>query len=158
MEEDLRYFNAEILPLLEKLGDSAESDFKVWWNIWDILHHQGDVYDSSYFSVPKIFKFYEERNWLDYNLPALFATIENCRQDEKNPKLQEWLEKEYFQTLEDSIIYCSKKISGNWDRDLLVNFLMLICAVKKSQGLYHLIDIASSEEDEEFLIDLYENS
>jgi hypothetical protein len=151
-------FKEDILPLLEKLGESLETDSKVWWNIWDLLHHQGDVFGISYFSVPEIFKLYKEKNWLDANLPALLATIENCRQDEKNPKVPEWLEKEYFETLEKAIIYCANKNSENWDRELLANFLMLTCAVKKSQGLYYLIDLATDEENEKFIIELYENS
>lgn len=122
---------------------------------WDDLHHQGDVWISSYVAIPKIFEIYKEREWLDANLPALFAVIENCRIQEENPDLPLWLEEEYFQTLYKTVQYCAENFSKEWDRELLHSFLLLLCAVKQNQGLYELIDISSSEYDEQYLLKLY---
>ncbi len=159
MESKYDIFEKEIAPLLEKLKAKEIPDADIWWEIWDIVHHQGDVWISSYIAVPQIFKIYKEKNWLDYNLPGVLSVIENCRQKESNPRLPDWLEKEYFQTLHKTVQYCAEKISSDWDRDLLISFLMLICAVKQKQGLFELVEIAScSEYDEKFLLDLYNKS
>ena len=156
MEDEYKFFYEEIALLMERLEKSELNDSDLWWEIWDTLHHQGDVYISSYVAIPKIFEIYKEKNWLDYNLPGLFAVIENCRQQEKNPELPDWLKKGYFQTLNKTVQYCAENISKEWDRELLNSFLLLLCAVKQNQGLFELLDIASDDED--YLLELYYNS
>lgn len=159
MESQYDIFEKEIAPLLEKLNSKEFPDVEIWYEIWDTIHHQGDVLVSSYIAVPKIFEIYEKKRWLDYNLPGLFAVIENCRQQEKNPKLPNWLEKEYFQSLEKTVQYCAENISREWDRDMLISFLQLTCVIKQNQGIYQLLDVASSSKyDEEFLLELYNKS
>ena len=59
-EQDV--FDEEIAPLLKQLKMSETPDSDLWWEIWDTLHHQGDVYISSYIAVPKIFEIYTEKN------------------------------------------------------------------------------------------------
>ncbi len=156
MDNKYDFFYEEIASLIEELERSKPDDADLWWRIWDELHHQGDVFISSYVAVPKIFEIYKEREWLDANLPALFAVIENCRQQEKNPELPEWLKKEYFLALENTVRYCAERIRKKWDKELLVYYLLLICAIKQDQGLYDLLNIAS--EDEQYLLKLYDES
>lgn len=155
MEDEYDFFYEEIASLIERLEKSEPNDSDLWWEIWDKLHHQGDVWISSYVAVPKIFEIYKKREWLDANLPAIFAVIENCRQQEKNPALPNWLEKEYFRTLNETVKYCAKHVSKDWDRELLLYFLMLVCAIKQNQGLYELLDVVSGEGDEKYLLELY---
>lgn len=87
MESQYDIFEKEIAPLLEKLKSKECPDGEIWYEIWDTIHHQGDVWVSSYIAVPIIFEIYKEKNWLDYNLPGVLAVIENCRQQEANPQL-----------------------------------------------------------------------
>lgn len=159
MENEHDFYSQEVASLLERLEKAETADDRaLWWEIWDTVHHQGDVYISSYVAVPKVFEIYSRKNWFDANLPALFAVIENCRQKEGNPKLPSWLKEEYFQTLEKTVKYCAKNISVEWNRELLHSFLLLLCAVKQNQRLFELLDVVSSEEDEEFLLKLYYES
>lgn len=159
MESKFDIFDNQIHPLLERLELSEVPDSEIWCEIWDIVHHQGDVWVSSYIFVSKIFNIYKEKNWLDYNLPGVLAVIENCRQQEKNPQLPDWLKENYFNALNSTLQYCAENISIDWDRNLLISFLQLTCAIKQNQGLYELLEIASgSEDNEKYLLELYNES
>jgi len=80
-------------PSLHKLehGDSAEA----WGELWNGLHHQGDVGEASYATVPHIVAINERAGTPDWNTFALAATIEEARHDERNPRLPDWLEPAY---------------------------------------------------------------
>lgn len=156
MNEKYDLFENEIASLLEQLKSTETPDPDIWWEIWDTVHHQGDVWVSSYIAVPKIFEIYKQKGWLDYNLPGLLATIEICRQNDDNPELPDWLEKDYFQTLYQAVIYSAEKIAENWDRSLLTAFLQLAAAVKQNKEICELLEIASgSEYDTNYLLKLY---
>jgi hypothetical protein len=159
MESNHSFLHEEIASLLKQLEKSELPDSDLWSEIWDTVHHQGDVSISSYIAVPEIFKVYKEKKWFDASLPAFLAVIENCRQKEKNPKLPDWLKDKYFQTLEETVKYCAENISKQWDREILLYFLLLVCAVKQNQGIYELLNIASaSKYDENFLLEFYYKS
>lgn len=159
MESKHDILDNDINPLLEKLESLEVPDSEVWSEIWDTVHHQGDIWVSSYIFVPKIFKIYKEKNWLDYNLPGVLAVIENCRQQDESPQLPDWLKEDYFKTLHFTVQYCAENISIDWDRDLLISFLQLTCAIKKNKGLYEILEISSgSEYDEKYLLELYNES
>jgi transposase len=62
-------------------GESA------WDELWNELHHQGDVGVASYAAIPQIVRIYEARRGSDWNLYALAATIEIERHRKTNPLL-----------------------------------------------------------------------
>ena len=62
-------------PLLSKL--ETEDDTKdVWRELWGELHHQGDVGEASYASVPHFVRIYRQRDAIDWNTYAIVAIIE----------------------------------------------------------------------------------
>lgn len=158
MKNQYDIFENEIAPLLERLKACSKPDDDIWSEIWDAVHHQGDVYVSSYIAIPEIFKIYKEKNWLDADLPACFAVIESCRLNENNPKLPDWLENDYFETIHETVKYCANRIDENWSKELLVHFLMLVTILKRNETLYQILDItAGSDYDEKYLLELYDN-
>ena len=85
-------------PQLTKLETS--DDTKPAWNeLWESLHHQGDVGEASYASVPHLVRIYRGRGVLDWNTYAIVATIELARDSGKNPELPEWLKGDYLQAI-----------------------------------------------------------
>jgi hypothetical protein len=72
-----------------------------WHELWDGLHHQGDVGAASYAAVPHLVRIYRKRSAIDWNTYALVAIIELARDDGKNPKVPKWLEDDYFQAIKD---------------------------------------------------------
>ena len=86
---------------LKKLRDTnnpkeTETLFK---ELWDNLHHQGDVGLASYLSVPQLVSICIDKNSLDWNFIGLCVLIENCRLNEKNPPIPEEYQEQYFESL-----------------------------------------------------------
>jgi hypothetical protein len=79
-----------------------EQGSAVWEELWDELHHQGDVDTAAYAAVPHLVRIAAtgERDW---NLYALAATIEVERHRKGNPAVPTWAVDAYssaWQTLQ----------------------------------------------------------
>ena len=86
-------------PALQNLESNVHVK-EVWHELWEELHHQGDVGDASYAAVPHIVRIHRKRR-LDYwNTYALVATIELARQRGQNPKVPRWLKEDYFRAIQ----------------------------------------------------------
>lgn len=66
-----------------------------WHELWNELHHQGDVDDASYAAVPVLADIQRNSRALGWNVYALCAAIETERHRKTNPPLPEWLRDEY---------------------------------------------------------------
>jgi hypothetical protein len=85
-------------PQLSKLA--ANNDTKAAWReLWEELHHQGDVGEASYAAVPQLVRIYRERGVIEWNTYAIVAVIELARDGGKNPKVPEWLKEDYFHAI-----------------------------------------------------------
>ena len=85
-------------PLLLKLETSK--DTKAAWNeLWEGLHHQGDVGEASYAAVPHLVRIYRDRGGSEWSTYAIVATIELARASGKNPEVPEWLKEDYFHAI-----------------------------------------------------------
>jgi hypothetical protein len=73
---------------------SGQSD-AAWSELWDELHHQGDVDTASYAAVPELVALYRTRTVPDWNVYALVGTIELSRARGNNPDVPSWLVSEY---------------------------------------------------------------
>ncbi|MGD0800448.1 MAG: hypothetical protein ABR906_03950 [Terracidiphilus sp.] len=71
----------------------------VWHELWDELHHQGDVGEASYAAVPHLVRIYRKRGIVDWNTYAIVAIIELARNEGKNPDVPKWLEQDYFRAI-----------------------------------------------------------
>jgi hypothetical protein len=78
-----------LLKLTMNVGDKG-----AWDELWNELHHQGDVGEASYATVTALVDIYSERR-PDWNLFSLVATIEVERHRKTNPPLPEWLNVDY---------------------------------------------------------------
>jgi len=87
-------------PLFSKL-DTDNDTKAAWHNLWEELHHQGDVGEASYAAVPHLVRIYRKRGVIDWNTYAIVAVIELARDDGKNPEVPKWLAEDYFQAIRD---------------------------------------------------------
>lgn len=80
-------------PALARLrkGDSETA----WPELWNELHHQGDVHEASYATVPELVAIYEARAVPDWNTYALVGTIELERGRGSNPDVPTWVAVRY---------------------------------------------------------------
>jgi hypothetical protein len=62
-----------------------------WAELWQGLHHQGDVGEASYAAVPHLVQIQMNRPELHSNAYALLATIEVERHRASNPPIPDWL-------------------------------------------------------------------
>jgi hypothetical protein len=74
---------------------------EAWHELWEGLHHQGDVDEASYAAVPHLVRIYRIRDVDDWNTYALVAVIELARGKGKNPEVPEWLTEEYFRAIQE---------------------------------------------------------
>jgi len=72
-----------------------EGGKSVWDELWNELHHQGDVGVASYAAIPQLVRISEARGRADWNLYAFAATIEIERHRKTNPLLPNWLSSSY---------------------------------------------------------------
>jgi len=83
-----------------KLESSIQSE-DAWNELWEGLHHQGNVGEASYASVPHIVRIYRQRprdRWRTFGLVAL---IELARGRGTSPEIPNWLKEDYFQAIQD---------------------------------------------------------
>ena len=84
----------ELRPALTRLGTPSGVD-AAWTELWDGLHHQGDVGEASYAAVPQLVHIHAERHVPDWNTFALVTWIEIVRQRNENPPVPDWLRVPY---------------------------------------------------------------
>lgn len=67
----------------------------VWEELWNELHHQGDIGIASYAAVPHIVRISAEVSNRDWNFYGLLATIEVEPHRKGNPAVPDWLIQDY---------------------------------------------------------------
>jgi hypothetical protein len=77
------YDPRKALRALEQ-GDDTEG---AWAELWNELHHQGDVGAASYAAVPHLVRIHAARGVPDWNTYALVAIVEEARRESRNPRL-----------------------------------------------------------------------
>jgi hypothetical protein len=85
-------------PLIKRLETDSDTT-AVWQELWEELHHQGDVGDASFAAVPFVVENCLKRGGLDWNPCAMVATIELARNSGKNPEVPHWIAEDYFQAI-----------------------------------------------------------
>jgi hypothetical protein len=76
------YDPRKALQRLEQ-GDAAAA----WDELWNELHHQGDIGEASFAALPHLVRIHERRGVPDWNTYALIAIIELARDSTDNPQL-----------------------------------------------------------------------
>lgn len=70
---------------LRKLYEQGASQ-KIWDELWEELHHQGDLGAASFAAVPHLLEFARRSKKLDWNVFGLISVIELSRENDKIPK------------------------------------------------------------------------
>ena len=86
-------------PLLARL--EAGRDATTWPELWNELHHQGDVGTASYAAVPHLVRIYRKLGAIDWNIYAIVAIIELARDQRQNPEVPEPLKIGYFRAIQE---------------------------------------------------------
>jgi hypothetical protein len=84
--------------ILRRLLNTGASE-QIWEELWNELHHQGDVDQASYAAVPWLVEFIRRSPKLDWNSLALTALIELERPKNNNPEPRAELSEAYFSAI-----------------------------------------------------------
>lgn len=159
-----------MLPLSDPRWKSLEGGYKVpydasapllrlergedaWEELWEELHHQGDVGEASYASVPHLVRICSARATRDWNLYSLVSTIEVERHRKSNPPLPEWLRGDYQGALRDLLALGLKDLAAVEDALTLRSILGAVALAKGALQLGAWIAFADESEIQELLED-----
>ena len=116
-----------------------------WAELWQNLHHQGDVGEASYAAVISIADVAARQENPDWNAYAIAAVIERCRPDQRNPALPAWLIDDYADALS-RLLKSAVLHLQNAEEETLVS--SLIAFIAEHKGHLTLSDLALLCEDE----------
>lgn len=138
------------LKSLEKASTTEEID-AIFSEMWNELHHQGDVGIASYLSVPHLIRIAKEKKLFNFNLFGLIATIEIERHND-NPPLPKEFETEYFQALREGIPELVMMGTGtHWD---LVLTSTILSALAVSKGHINLANAIGRMDDPDIITEI----
>ena len=138
-------------PLLQQLQAGTKTD-EAWHDLWEELHHQGDVGEASYAAVPHLVRIHRQRSLRDWNTYAMVGIIELARGEvvdaahnkRKNPEVPDWLKDDYFEAHRDLSEIGLKEFPSAQD-PYLVRGILGILALHKGARTYARILLNYSE-------------
>jgi hypothetical protein len=138
---------------LKKLKHASRQDelASIFTELWDNLHHQGDVGTASYLAVPELVSICIDKKSLDWNFIGLCVVIENCRLDGRNPELPVEFQDDYFESLTQLEKYLLLHFKSITDQTALRLTLSLFATVNGQPGLGRAIEILDEDMLPEFL-------
>lgn len=116
-------------PSLRKL-ESDQDTAAAWRELWEELHHQGDVGDASYAAVPELVRIHRTQSATDWNLYAIVATIELARTESQNPGVPDWLRQDYFRSIQELAQMGTKDILPAEESETIRAILSVIAIAK----------------------------
>lgn len=130
---------------LSKLESNAKLE-DAWDELWEGLHHQGDVGEASYAAVPHIVRIYRHRRADRWRTFGLVALIELARGRGTNPDVPNWLKQNYFQAIQDLAEIGSSELMSEVDTDAVRAMLSVIAIAKGARTHARLLFEYSDEE------------
>jgi len=136
-------------PALAQL-EAGKGTEDAWHELWDELHHQGDVGEASYAAVPHLVRIHRKRGVFDWNTYGIVATIELARDQLGNPPVPKWLEEDYTQALRDLAAIGTQEILRTSNVEYVQAILGVIALAKGARTHAKFLINYSEEEMVEF--------
>jgi len=135
-------------PALRELEAGSPVE-PIWDELWEDLHHQGDIGEASYTVVPYLVRHISRSEKPDWNPYGLVAIVEIERHRRSNPPLPAWMVDAYFQAWEELLLVASRDLKVA-DDPITVRTILGIMALAKGElklGAF-IVDSDPSEIDE----------
>jgi hypothetical protein len=140
------------VPLKQLIStDDSKIISDIFAELWDNLHHQGDVGLASYLAIPQLVAICIDRKSLDPNFVGLCVTIENRRQEENNPKLPEEYQYLYLNALNNLESYLLSNYKSITNETTLRLTLALFATLNGQANLGKAIENLDEDTLNEFL-------
>jgi hypothetical protein len=123
-----------------------------WKELWQELHHQGDLGEASYAAVPVLVEIFRKvpRHWQVYQLLAVIA-LESRRRS--NPPIPDWIAPSYQQAWEDIRQYALADLATSDDQFLIWSALAVSAFAAGQMKLGALLTYMDESETDELLED-----
>ncbi len=129
------------VPLRQLLEHGASVE--LWDELWQELHHQGDLGSASYAAVPYLLKYAEHSPKLDWNVFGLIATIELTRP--RNSPVPAELTEAYFSAIRSIPVVVGTHPDHAWDA-VATRSIVSCIALARDQRLLAQISLELDEE------------
>ena len=103
-----------------------------WEELWNELHHQGDVGEASYVAIPLLVQVRSQCPDLGWQFYSLCVTVETERNRKKNPPLPPWLAQDYEEAWKAILALALTDLRTSTD-SLLTRAALSAVAVAKGQ-------------------------
>lgn len=132
----------DVRPALRRLvaGETA-----AWGELWDELHHQGDIGEASYAAIPQLVSWLIAKPGGDWNTYAFAATIEQARRSGDNPPLPSWLRDDYEAAWSDLEARALSDLQAAQDDDLVSSILAVLALAKRKPELARMAMLTEDE-------------
>ena len=130
------------------LKDLAQNNAGAWKQLWENLHHQGDVGEASYAAIPHVINITVGKGRRDWNTFALAATIEECRRSSSNPLVPDWLVAGYKKAWDELVRYGLELFPDATDREVVESILQVLSLSKGMLSLARLLTLTEDERAE----------
>ena len=90
-----------------------------WSDLWNGLHHQGDVDTAAYAATPHLVRIHRRRDVPDWNTYAILGTIERERHVPRNPAIPDWLASGYQRAWQEIIELALRDLARSEDPRLV---------------------------------------
>lgn len=121
-----------------------------WDELWEGLHHQGDVGEASYAAVPHIVRIYRQRRSDRWRTFGLVALIELARGRGTNPEIPDWLKQDYFQAIQGLAEIGSAEVMSENDAGAVRAMLSVVAIAKGARTHARFMFEYSDEEMNDF--------
>lgn len=134
-----------------KTADRKDEMNAIFDELWENLHHQGDVGTASYLAVPHLVKICIEKKSLDWNFIGLCVLIENSRLQEHNPELPDEFQDIYFEGLSRLENYLLLNFKNITDQNSIRLTLALFATINGLPNLGQAIELMDEDVLTDFL-------
>jgi hypothetical protein len=107
-----------------------EEGCDAWDELWQELHHQGDVGEASYAAVPHLVRISQAAPRRDWNLYALVGLIEIERHRKSNPPIPDWLSSDYLAAWRDLEKLALRDLADTSERELIRTALAVVAIAR----------------------------
>lgn len=128
-----------------------ESGEKVWDELWQELHHQGDVGEASYAAVPQLVRIAKDLPSRDWNFYGLVSVIEVERHRRSNPPLPAWLIEDYRLALHELLEVAIEDLRRTEDEETVRSIIGAMALSKGHIKLGALLTKVDESEIQEIL-------
>lgn len=137
---------------LDRAGSDDEGERSSGWKeLWENLHHQGDVGTASYAALPHLVALRGRRGIPDWQVFALSSIIEAGRLSGSNPELPAQLANGYRHAWEQLLGYALEDLRRDEDPDLVRSALAVVAFARGMHVQGRMLSTCTDDEIQEFL-------